>query len=150
MLKGDVHPDGNPHFVLDPHNIAVIAKLITKKLVLLDYANKTAYENNLQNFLQDWEIYLKGFDTKMAVCKDKKVVQYHQLFNYFLQRYNYTLVGNIEPLPGISPSSKDALKTINLMKEKGVNTILQDVYHEKKNCCIYSGQNRCKSCGFTA
>ncbi|MEJ2373367.1 MAG: zinc ABC transporter substrate-binding protein, partial [Sulfurimonas sp.] len=57
--QGDVHPDGNPHFALDPHNIAVIAKLIAKKLVLLDYANKDAYENNLQSFLQDWESYLK-------------------------------------------------------------------------------------------
>lgn len=142
--QGDVHPDGNPHFALDPHNIAVIAKLIAKKLVLLDYANKDAYENNLQSFLQDWESYLKDYDAKMVMCKDKKVVQYHQLFNYFLQRYDYTLVGNIEPLPGISPSSKDALKTINLMKEKGVNTILQDVYHEKKTAAFIAEKTGAK------
>ncbi|WP_304546350.1 metal ABC transporter substrate-binding protein [Sulfurimonas microaerophilic] len=129
---GDVHPDGNPHFALDPHNVGVIAKLITKKLSLLDGENSAAYEKNLALFLEEWNQYLKQYDTKMGACKGKKVVQYHELFTYFLKRYEFELYGNIEPLPGITPSSKSILKTVNLMKEKNVKTILQDVYHEKK------------------
>ena len=130
--QGDVHPDGNPHFALDPHNMVPIAQLITKKLVMLDGTNQTVYETNLKNFVTKWNAFLEQYDAKMAQCSEKKVVQYHELFNYFLKRYDFTLVGDIEPLPGISPSSKDALKTINLMKDNGVKTILQDVYHEKK------------------
>ena len=30
--QGDIHPSGNPHFALDPANIAKIAVVITKKL----------------------------------------------------------------------------------------------------------------------
>ena len=75
---------------------------------------------------------LKKLDPKMLTCKDKKVVQYHQLFNYFLRRYNYKVYGTIEPLPGIAPSSKHTVALINIMKDNGVKKILQDVYHERK------------------
>ena len=50
--QGDVHPDGNPHFALDPHNMVPIAQLITKKLVMLDGTNQTVYETNLKNFVK--------------------------------------------------------------------------------------------------
>jgi zinc/manganese transport system substrate-binding protein len=33
---GDVHPEGNPHFFMDPDNIPVIAKAITDRLSELD------------------------------------------------------------------------------------------------------------------
>lgn len=68
----------------------------------------------------------------MLTCKVKKVVQYHPLFNYFLRRYHIKSYGTIEPLPGIAPSSKHTLALINIMKDNGVQKILQDVYHERK------------------
>lgn len=130
--SGDVHPDGNPHFALDPHNITIIAKLIAKKLIMIDRKNTAIYENNLAKFLQHWEEYLKQFDIQMAQCQEKRVIEYHELFRYFLKRYNLISFGNIEPLPGISPSSQYTFEMINIMKDNGVKTILQDVYHEKK------------------
>lgn len=129
---GDVHPDGNPHFGLDPHNVSIIAKLIANKLMLLDGTNGAVYEKNLAKFLEEWDGYLKEYDQKMGECKGKKVMQYHDLFTYYLKRYDLDNFGNIEPLPGITPSSKDAMKTIAKMEQNGVKTILQDVYHEKK------------------
>ncbi|MCW8821264.1 MAG: metal ABC transporter substrate-binding protein, partial [Sulfurovum sp.] len=59
-------------------------------------------------------------------------IQYHQLFNYVLHANNIESIGNIEPLPGIAPSSKHTLELIQNMKDQGVKTILQDVYHERK------------------
>lgn len=129
---GDVHSQGNPHYSTDPHLVLTIAKAIKDKLVELDFDNADVYENNFKNFSQEWSKYLQKLDADMAICKTKKVVQYHELFNYFLDRYNIKNVGNIEPLPGIAPSSKHTIKIINIIKENGVKTILQDVYHEKK------------------
>lgn len=129
---GDVHPDGNPHFALDPHNIVPIAKLVASKLSLLDPQHQADYEKNSADFLNKWNAYLTQYDAKLAQCKREKVIQYHDLFTYFLKRYEFDLYGNIEPLPGITPSSQDAMKTIVKMEQNGVKTILQDVYHEKK------------------
>jgi len=129
---GDVHAQGNPHYSTDPHMVPLIAKAIADKLVKIDNNNAQKYEKNLEVFLTEWKSYLERFDTKMNECKDKKVVQYHELFNYFLQRYNYKSYGNIEPLPGIAPSSKHTIATLNIIKKNGIKLILQDVYHEHK------------------
>lgn len=68
----------------------------------------------------------------MAPVRGKKLIQYHELFNYFLKRYGLVSVGNIEPLPGINPSSRHTLELIKLMKAEHVGLILQDVYHSAK------------------
>jgi zinc/manganese transport system substrate-binding protein len=80
----------------------------------------------------------------MLACKDKKVVQYHELFNYFLKRYNYKVYGTIEPLPGIAPSSKHTIELINIMRENGVKKILQDVYHERKTAQFIASKTGAK------
>lgn len=129
---GDVHAQGNPHYSSDPHQVIVIAKAIANKLIELDGENHTYYEKNLANFTKRWTLFLKSYDMDAKVCRGKKVVQYHELYNYFLKRYGVESVGNIEPLPGISPSSKHTLELIFKMKKNNVKTILQDVYHERK------------------
>ena len=129
---GDIHAQGNPHYSTDPHQIITMAKVIAKKLAQIDPQHAEIYQKNLENFLTQWKSYLKNYDAKMAECKTKKVVQYHELYNYFLRRYNITSIGNIEPLPGIAPSSKHTIELINAIKANGVKKILQDVYHEKR------------------
>ncbi|BBG66413.1 zinc ABC transporter, periplasmic-binding protein ZnuA [Hydrogenimonas sp.] len=129
---GDVHPEGNPHFYIDPHNIVPIATLIEHKLEIVDPLHKNDYAANLKRFLDRWQKFLKRFDARMEKCRGMKVVQYHELYNYFLKRYGIVSVGTIEPLPGIAPGSKHTLELIASMKEKGVKTILQDPYHEKR------------------
>jgi len=61
-----------------------------------------------------------------------KIVQYHELYNYFLKRYHLQNVIDIEPLPGINPSSRHTFKVIKAIKKNGVKLIFQDVYHSKK------------------
>lgn len=137
---GDIHAQGNPHYSMDPHFIPLMAKAIADKLEHLDPDNIATYQANLDAFTKEWNSYLATLDAKMATCKDKKVVQYHELFNYFLRRYNYKIFGTIEPLPGIAPSSKHTIALINTMKENDVKIILQDVYHEKKTGKFIAGK----------
>jgi len=129
---GDVHAQGNPHYTTDPHMVLIIARAIMEKLLELDPDNEDIYQRNLNSFTKEWQHYLKYFDAHMKLCSDKRVVQYHELFNYFLKRYNYKSYGNIEPLPGISPSSKHTIAMINTIKKNDITLILQDVYHERK------------------
>jgi zinc/manganese transport system substrate-binding protein len=133
---GDVHAEGNPHYTMDPYVVPDIANAIAQKLVELDTDNRATYEKNLAKFLKEWQNYLKTLDAKMVTCKDKKVIEYHELFNYFLKRYAYKSFGNIEPLPGISPSSKHTIALINTMKKNSIKIILQDVYHEKNTAAF--------------
>ena len=129
---GDVHPGGNPHFATNIDNIVPVAELISMKLSQLDPSHKATYNKNFEQFKTKMEELSSKLKKEYASCQGKKVVQYHELFNYAIDFYGMEKVGNIEPLPGISPSSKHTLELINTMKEQKITTILQDVYHEKK------------------
>ena len=141
---GDVHAQGNPHYSSDPYMIPLMAKAIEEKLVELDGKNASSYKANLDNFLKEWDAYLAKLNAKMQTCKVKKVVQYHELFNYFLDRFNYKIYGTIEPLPGIAPSSKHTIELINTMKQNDVKIILQDVYHEQKTAAFIADKTEAK------
>jgi len=141
---GDVHAQGNPHFSSDPHVVLVMAKAIKEKLIELDPDHAATYTKNYDTFISSWKAYLANFDAKMLTCKVKKVVQYHELFNYFLDRYGIKIYGTIEPLPGIAPSSKHTIQLINTMNQNGVKTILQDVYHERKTAKFIAAKTGAK------
>lgn len=129
---GHVHEEGNPHFALDPHNMIPLAEVIMLTLALHDKDNYSFYKKNFEVFKVHWKKKLKSYDAKMKKCKGMKVVQYHELYNYFLRRYGILSIDNLEPIPGIKPNSKHALKLINEIKEQDIKLILQDVYHEHK------------------
>jgi zinc/manganese transport system substrate-binding protein len=127
--QGDVHPNGNPHFVLDPLNVPILSKAIADKLGQIDSANSAFYSANNAEFTKQWLKKVDIWGKKLKPIKGVKVIQYHRLYDYFLKRYNLVFVGTIEPLPGIPPTPKHLSELIDLSKKENVKFILQDVYH---------------------
>jgi zinc/manganese transport system substrate-binding protein len=129
---GDIHPDGNPHFHLDPHNILSLAGTIKDFLISIDTEHKAIYEKNYSEFFGMWSQKLGMWDTKMADKKGLKVIQFHDNLAYFNQAYGLQSIATIEPLPGIPPSSKHTMELIELIKNEKPCCILHDVYHSTK------------------
>ncbi len=129
---GDVHPDGNPHFHLDPKNILTLAQVITGFLISLDHEHKEIYEANLQIFADSWQKSLEVWEKRMAPKRGMKVIQFHDNLAYFNRAYGLVNIGTIEPLPGISPSSRHTLELLDIIKEQKPCCILHDVYHSTK------------------
>ena len=127
--QGDIHPDGNPHFYLDFENIIKIASAITQKLSEVDPGNKLTYEQNKTVFLEKFDQKKKEWINKLGTLKGTKVIEYHKLFDYLIRRIGVDLVGTIEPLPGISPTSRHIEELGKIISSSNVNIILQDVYH---------------------
>jgi zinc/manganese transport system substrate-binding protein len=126
---GDVHPDGNPHYATDPYNMPLLADAIAERLGRIDPARAEVYKHNAEAFRAAWQPNLARWQRQMAPFKGTKVIQYHELFNYFLKRYGLVRVGDIEPLPGIPPSPRHTLSLIDLIRAEHPCCILQDVYH---------------------
>ncbi|NOR58087.1 MAG: zinc ABC transporter solute-binding protein [Sulfurimonas sp.] len=129
---GDIHPDGNPHFHLDPQNIIVLAKTIKQFLISIDSQHADIYKNNYDKFSTSWQEKMKVWQEKMDAKKGMKVIQFHNNLAYFNKAYGLVNVGTIEPLPGIPPSSRHIIKTIKLIKDQEPCCILHDVYHSTK------------------
>lgn len=130
--EGDVHPEGNPHYICDPYNVEPLLNAISNRLAQLDPQTADFYFQNRDSFLEVFHLKLQEWSSKMQALKGKNVVQYHELFNYFITRYGVVNVAFIEPKPGITPSSRHTLDVINIIKSRGVKAIFQDVYHSEK------------------
>ena len=141
---GHVHEEGNPHFALDPYNMIPLAEVIMLKLSVQDEQNYTFYKKNFESFKAHWTKKLHTYDKKMKKCRGMKVIQYHELFNYFLKRYGIESIDNLEPIPGIKPNSKHALKLVEEIRANDVKLILQDVYHEHKTASFIAKKTGAK------
>lgn len=129
---GDVHPDGNPHFHLDPANILTLAEAIAGFLSGIDSEHQALYATNLAAFKISWLERMKVWQKTMQPKKRLKVIQFHDNLAYFNRAYGLLNIGTIEPLPGIPPSSRHTLELIGLIETEKPCCILHDVYHSTK------------------
>jgi len=126
---GDVHPEGNPHFYLDPENIPPLAKAIKDKLIQLDSQNASYYEGRYREFSELWGKKLVEWNQKMTPLRNTRVVEYHKTYDYFLHRYKFQIAGTVEPLPGIPPTSRHIEHLETVLTAAPARFVLQDVYN---------------------
>lgn len=131
--EGDIHPEGNPHFILDWHNVPAVARGIAAALGRADRGGSSAYQKNLDAFLARWKAQTALWDKKAEPLRGKAIIQYHRLFNYFTLRTGMKIVGEVEPKPGIPPTSRHLEELINANAPGSVYMVVTDPYHEQKS-----------------
>jgi zinc/manganese transport system substrate-binding protein len=125
---GDVHPEGNPHFLLDPSNALKIGKKLKDKLIELDPDNSKNYENNFNKFSETMKLKLKGWKKRIKV--GKKVITYHKTLTYFYNQFGIKNISLLEPKPGVPPSAGHILKVMKKAREEGVKLVLVENYFD--------------------
>jgi len=129
---GDVHPQGNPHYWLDPENGKRIAKDIADKLSQQRPNDRAAFEQGLAGFTARVDDGMKRWLAQMAPFKGMKVVTYHRSFPNLAARFGLDIVGYVEPKPGIPPTPQHTLDLINEMKRQNVKLVLIEPYFDSK------------------
>ena len=130
--KGDVHSLGNPHFMLDPLNVKIIAADIADHLSRVNPAGAEKFKANLAKFngtvdqkIAEWQKMLEPF-------KGAKIVTYHKDFVYLGARFNLNIVEQLEPKPGISPSPAHLAQVVTTMRNTGAKVIVVQPYQNRK------------------
>lgn len=129
--QGDVHGKGNPHFLMDPVNGAIVADTVAQRLCGLDAQGCASFKANAQKFRGRIEAALAKWTTALAPYHGAKVVVYHDSWRYFTKRFGLTTVGYIEPKPGVPPPPSHVSDLANLIKREQVPVILMEPYHER-------------------
>jgi ABC-type Zn uptake system ZnuABC Zn-binding protein ZnuA len=129
---GDVHPQGNPHYWLDPANGRRIAMAIRDKFTQLDAADKATFDARYADFDKRLADAEKRWDAAMAPYKGTKIVTYHRSWPNFMDRFGLNVMGYVEPKPGIPPSPSHTIDLINGMKAQGVKLIVVEPYFDLK------------------
>jgi zinc/manganese transport system substrate-binding protein len=129
---GDVHPQGNPHYWLDPENGRIVARTIAGKLSQFRSGDRAYFEQQLAAFNSRLTGAVKKWTDQMAPFKGTKIVTYHRSFPNFADRFGLDIVGYVEPRPGIPPSPSHTLELIQQMKQQNVKLILVEPYFDLK------------------
>ena len=125
---GDVHPEGNPHYWLDPSNGIAVAGNVLAALKKADPANSAYYDSNYQSFKSESKKRIAGWKLKMSKLSGQKIIGYHSSWVYFASAYNLPIAGYVEPLPGIPPTGKHLAELTDLIKRDNISILIQEPY----------------------
>jgi zinc/manganese transport system substrate-binding protein len=129
---GDVHPQGNPHYWLDPGNGRRIAQTIKDKLSQLAPGDKTYFDQRYSDFDKRLAAAESRWDTAMAPYKGSKIVTYHRSWPNFMERFGLNVIGYVEPKPGIPPTTSHTVELIDEMKKQQTKVIVVEPYFDLK------------------
>jgi len=171
---GDVHPLGNPHYLLDPLNGLKVARLIRDKLIELRPERKQYFDERYASFNQRLGAALVGdklakkYDTdKLARLFERgrldtflkqqgeasllggwlrvmlphygiEAVADHNMWPYFARRFGISVIGFMEPKPGIPPTTKHLSALAELMRAEGVKIVLAASYYDPRHARFIS------------
>lgn len=129
---GDIHPQGNPHIHLDPHNVAKVALAVTQRLEQLDSGNAAYYEARGRNFQSRWQQAIARWEKDAAGLRGAKVVCHHKSATYLLHWLGMTEVMNVEPKPGLPPTSGHLAELVGRLKADPADFITRSMYNEPR------------------
>lgn len=167
--QGDVHGDGNPHYLLDPLNGLKVAALLRDRLSDLrpdqkehfnsrytDFRNRMAramvgdtlaqqYEfeklallaehGKLLEFLksQKQEGLLGGWLAAMSPHYGTAYADEHDLWIYFARRFGLRGIGHMEPVAGVTPTTRQLGALVEKMRTDKVPLILHVPYYDQRH-----------------
>ena len=172
---GDVHGQGNPHYLADPVNGLRVATAIADRLAVLRPEQKSLFTQRLQDFrrrvgaklvgetlaakydveklaqLQDLgklDTFLAaqgdagalgGWLAAMAPYRGAPAVDDHPMWPYFAERFGLRMVGDMEPKPGIPPTTKHLEELVATMQSEHVRLILASAYYDPRHAQFVAG-----------
>jgi zinc/manganese transport system substrate-binding protein len=130
--EGDVHPYGNPHYMLDPVLARTAVQNICKGLV-------TVAPQYQADFIRNRDAYLARLDAKIAEwqqetskLKGVQFVSYHEHWPYFAERFGLKYVGTIEVKAGIDPTARHIEELVKEMKADHVQIVVREPQFPEK------------------
>lgn len=102
---GDVHPEGNPHIHLDPDAVPVIAGHLAQRLQQRFPGEAKAIQQRLLQWRVNWNLAREGWRQQAAALAGQSVVVQHGSFHYLLRWLGVDAALDLEPKPGLPPST---------------------------------------------
>ena len=127
---GDIHPEGNPHYWLDPRNGLQIARSVTERLMLLSPEEASYFEENLEAFTKNLHEKIRLWEEEMAPYQGVEIVGDHKQWEYLANWLGLKIVGLVEDRPGIPPTAKHIVGLTALMKKREVSLLLNANYFD--------------------
>jgi zinc/manganese transport system substrate-binding protein len=130
---GDLHPQGNPHFLNDPRRGLDVAAAIAERLAVLDPAGATAYQANLAAFRTRLTQAMEGWARELEPIRGREVFTQHRTFTYFLDWSGLVSAGELEPRPGVPPPPSHLAELVQVARDQKVKEIVVENYYDTRS-----------------
>lgn len=166
--QGDIHPSGNPHYLLDPMNGLRVAGLLRDRLTVLRPEDREHFAARYADFRRRLGVALVGaalferydFEKLATLARHRrlnafldrqgqadliggwlgvmrphvgaKLVADHNVWPYFATLFGLDVIGFLEPLPGIPPTTKHLGVIVGRMRVEQVRALLTVAYYDPR------------------
>lgn len=103
-----VHPEGNPHFHLDPERVYKLASVISHRIQKIDPDSASDYSAALSKWSKNWKEKMWQWKQQMAPLSERTVVVQHTSFSYLMNWGAIEAAADLEPKPGVPPTMTHA------------------------------------------
>ncbi|HEX7617386.1 MAG TPA: metal ABC transporter substrate-binding protein [Verrucomicrobiae bacterium] len=130
--EGDVHPYGNPHYMLDPVLAKTAVQNIYNALVNVAPQYHDDFTHNRDAYLAKLDAKIAGWQEALKPLKGAKFVSYHEHWPYFAERFGLVYFGTIELKPGIDPTPRHITELVSSMKAEHVSIVVREPQFPEK------------------
>ncbi len=125
---GDIHPEGNPHWWMDPINGVRLAEVIAERLSQLDPEHANIYRKRAVNFAEQIKKRIPAWQTSFQALSP--LVAYHNSYLYLTQRFGLNVTDFVEPKPGIEPSTSHLDSLVSHIQQEDIQGVWLEAYHD--------------------
>jgi zinc/manganese transport system substrate-binding protein len=130
--EGDVHALGNPHVQQNPHNIALVAAALSKRLAQVDPSNAAFYQQRYSAFSTRWNAATAKWEQQAAPLRGVAIVEHHKNMEYLLNWLGMRAVGTLEAKPGVEPSAAHLGELLQQLHQQPAKMVLRAAYQDPR------------------
>ena len=99
------HTEGNPHYLYDPRNAAIVARDIADKMSELDRRNAETYQANAARLVSELAAFADEQAHRFSVvaASKRRAFSYHRSFSYLFDWLGIELIDTLETSAGYPP-----------------------------------------------
>lgn len=129
---GDVHPRGNPHTQMNPHNVARVADVLAERMSSLDPEGRDAYAARQADFSYRWEKAIVQWEKRTERLRGMEIVTHHLAWVYLADWLDLDIVAHLEPKPGIPPTAGHLAELLHTLAGRSVRAIVRAPYQSER------------------
>jgi zinc transport system substrate-binding protein len=141
--KHEEHRHGiyNPHVWVSPKSAIIQVKNIEKALSAADPQNVALYKANADKYVVKLQAIVNDLTKASKTFKKRKIVTFHDAFDYFARDFGLEIVGVIEVVPGQEPSAGELAKMIKIVKESGAAAVFSEPQYQDKVAVVLAKES---------
>ncbi len=126
LIKGTGGRADNPHLWVSVSDYMLEVENLKSAMEAFDPAHKDLYNKNAGAYIAKLEALKTRMYSELAPFRGKKIITFHEAFEYFAREFGLEIAAIIEREPGSEPGAKELAETVDLIKKNGIKCIFSE------------------------